>query len=127
MEPKQGFRFSADAQQHLMTLRLWGRWDVHLAEDYLAQMHHHAARLAHDEVIWNLLLDVAEYVLPPPEVAPMIDEGVHALQIGHIRKQAILVQGVLPHFDSSAHAGHDMLIRSYFQSEEDALQWLTEE
>jgi len=127
MEPKQGFTLSADPQQHIVTLRLWGRWDANLGQTYLTAIQQQVQALDCDEEGWDLLIDVADYIPPAPDVEQVIREGLAELNDVPIKKEAMLVRGAIPPLLSHTGWRPAPTIVSYFQSKEHALHWLLEE
>jgi hypothetical protein len=126
MEPKKRFTVTTDAQQHLVTVRLWGRWDIPMTEAFRQEIRRQAHTLATGGHNWYLLLDVTNQIPPTPDIVRMIQDGLNALHRVHIPRQAIVVRSMIPHFSAQARARPDPPIISYFQAQEEALRWLLE-
>ncbi|MCP4396946.1 MAG: hypothetical protein GY801_06560 [bacterium] len=127
MMARNGPGFSIDVERavHLMKIRLWGRWNTETGEEYLREFQQKLSTVFgnHDEG-WSVLLDLSGYTMPPQEVQSYIEQGFIHLRELAVNRQAILLNGPILHLPGQGSPQAATPVSSYFQSEDEAIEWL---
>jgi len=124
----KGFQISIDTTKHVLKIRLWGHWDVELGKEYLKELQEQIKNVNEKEKDWYLLMDLTEYLPQSQEIQNIIAEGLAILKEDKVEKRAILVHETIIQIPTETLSGKTRLqVYSYFQSEDDAVQWLLNE
>ena len=125
---EQGFTVDVENEVHLMKIRLWGRWDTDTGAQYLREVQQQLSRISgNHDADWSLLLDLSGYVLPSHEVQTYIEQGFIHLSGLTVIRQAVLLHGPIIHLPGQTASQAETCVTSYFQSEDEALEWLLNE
>lgn len=124
----KGFHISIDTTKNVIKIRLWGQWDVELGKEYLKELKKQIKGVNENKNDWFLLMDLTEYLPQSQKIQSIIGEGLVLLKADKFKKKAVLVDGKIIHLPIESLSREPRLqIYCYFQSEDDAVQWLLTE
>lgn len=119
---KQRFEISPDTRTKVLTITLWGLWDVEEAETFQQALQEVILPLQQQAGEWRILMDITAYPDQLDDVQQIVDEG---LNLVHASRVAMLARSPRPQFQYAAAAqGNGHRIYSYFSSRQDAVRWL---
>lgn len=127
-QPKNGYKIDLDRTRHILKFRLWGIWDVPLAQQFEREI---KSKILEMEQLapqgWHTLVDLSEF---PPQFEEVQDatKAVMQFELDHgMQKGATVLAKTMTKLQISRLArqvGEDP--GSFFQSEDEAIRWLTQ-
>jgi len=127
-ENKKGYEISIDKARNLLKIRVWGFWDMEVAEKYENEFKKKIKEISASGKEWYTLVDVAEYSPQSEEVQRIVSERMVFAKEHGLKKEARIVHRVTTKFQMARLARESKLpMSSEFQSENEAIQWLMSE
>lgn len=126
-EQNRGFEFFYNESAHILKLRVWGLWDADFAEQYHRQLCERARKIEKKSPHgWSVLADLNEFPPQFPEVQSIIVRGMEFCTQHGLKRDARLVGQTLTNLQFKRLVKEaDMSEDSTFQSEAQALEWLS--
>jgi len=125
-EKKQGFEISIDDMRNILKIRAWGFWDAEIAGKYKYEFENMINEMKKREKDWCTLVDVTEYSPQSASVQSIVKERmVLATECG-LKKEACIVQNLPTKWQMAKLARQsDLPVRAVFQTEGEAIRWLS--
>lgn len=125
-EKKQGFEISIDDARNILKIRAWGFWDAEIAGKYQYEFENMINEMKTKGKAWSTLVDVTEYSPQSARVQKIIRERMALATKCGLKKEACIVRS-LPTKWQMKHLARqtDLPIRAEFQTEDEAMQWLS--
>jgi hypothetical protein len=117
-----GYELVLDRQHHLVHMRLWGFWDVPLAEQFCEAILQCARDLMAKP--WAILSDSQQFPAQMSEVAELRQKMMARIRLLGCRKIAILASSALTGIQFQRIANASLMERGVFQDKKAALEWL---
>ena len=126
-EKKQGFEMSIDDARNILKIRAWGFWDAEIAGKYENEFKTMINEMKARGKEWYTLVDVTEYSPQSAKVQNIVRERmIFATECG-LKKEARIVRSLPTKWQMAQLARKSELpISAEFQTEDEALQWLSD-
>lgn len=119
---KQRFEISLEPSTKILTIKLWGLWDLEEAETFKIALDEEVNISENRDKEWHVLMDLTAYPPQVEEVHHIIAEGLSSLNAPRV---AMLARRPMPLFQNGAKSGGiERRIYSYFSAQKDAVRWL---
>ena len=123
---KNGYQIDIDAKHHVLKLRLWGMWDTDVAKQFEHAVKPKILELEQQSPQgWYTIVDLSQF---PPQFADVqeMTKAIMKFELDHgMQKGATVLAKTMTQLQVkrlATQVGEDP--GSFFQSEDDALQWL---
>lgn len=121
---KKGFSVAVDRERSIVRMKLWGFWTVDDAKAYWEEFITKAATVVGKP--WYVLADVADFAVQRPDVNAYIEKTMVYARANGMVRAANLVSNALSKMQIARLSQETGLPSfSFFQSEADAIRWLT--
>ena len=117
-----GFEASVDKRNRLLRVRLWGIWDVPLAEQFVATVAALGADLAGSP--WSSLVDARKFMVQSPQILQLRQESLNRAATLGCTKMATLVESAAYSLQFKRLAGSSHIQTETFHDEISAMMWL---
>ena len=127
-EKKQGYEISIDDVRNILKIRAWGFWDAEVAGKYETEFKKMINEMSARGKEWSTLVDATEYSPQSAKVQHIVRKRmVFATEHG-LKKEARIVRSLPTKWQMAKLARQSELpISVEFQTENEAIQWLTNE
>ncbi len=121
----KGFEIALHAARSLIKTRAWGCWDEDIVKKYDRALREKIEEFKADGTGWYALVDVRRFSACSEDVRTLLSEYLSAAWTQGLKKIAYLGTGILSRSqDKRGFEKDDPLIRSFLDSENEAIQWL---
>ena len=125
-EKKQGFEISIDDPRNILKIRAWGFWDAEIAGKYEYEFKNMINEMKARGKEWSTLVDVTEYSPQSARVQKIVRERMILATECGLKKEARIVRSLPTKWQMAQLARQsDLPISAEFQTEDEAIQWLS--
>jgi hypothetical protein len=121
----KGYEITFDRAKNIIKARLWGFWDAGLGKQYIKAFEEKIQEVIPTGKEWSLLVDITKFAAQPREVQRLFSEGMTFAKQHGVKKTARIVASTTTQLQFERLSKEANLAEiAFFQSEEEALQWL---
>jgi hypothetical protein len=122
-DAKGGFELSADRKMRLLRARLWGLWDVPVAEQFVASVGECGTELQSASP-WSSLVDARKFMVQPQQILQLRSESLARAAALGCTKMATIVDSAVYSLQFKKLAGANHIQTQTFPDELSAMTWL---
>ena len=122
---KKGYVISFDKVRNILKFRGWGLWDSDVARKFKQEWTAKVIAVSAGREDWYILVDLKEFPAQSKEIEQLTCEMMEFEKLHGVKKEAHLVSRAMTKLQIARIAREtDLPVNSFFQHEDDAIQWL---